>query len=278
MGHSDPATAGEESRGSEATRAAKKLIDSSASTALGLRMTKKFTEAIISFFIILFLGLITYILPFYLHFRLLTQSGPGDAFMSTDWRNELKYGRENVYQPLNFWQKFTELNKTMLTANAGITAEHPFGSRWYSWPLDKKAVYYWNQENTPGHPGWAAQIYLYGNPVLWYLALAGLIFSIAKMLTKKGRRQLEPIFYILVLAYLANLLPFIFIKRVAFLYHYLPPLAYVVLLLSLRLNQLWPQQKKTLLAAFAFILLGFLVLIPLSYGWPLPVNPSRLVI
>ena len=232
--------------------------------------TKRISEAILSLITILFIGFIIYLLPFYLHFRLLQNSGPGDAFMSQLFQQELKYGRENVYQPLNFWQKFIELNKTMYTANANISSKHPFGSKWYSWPVNSKPVYYWNQESFDGLPGRKAKIYLSGNPVLWWLATFAVIFAIFGLLTKKGRSRLSPIFYILLLGYFANLLPFIFITRVAFLYHYLPSSLYAILILSLLLTNFWPKGKKIFLPAIILIALGFIIFSPLSYGWPMP--------
>jgi len=233
-------------------------------------MTKRIMEAILSFLIILFIGFIIYLIPFYLHFQLLQKSGPGDAFMSQPFQQELRYGRENTYQPLNFWQKFIELNKTMYTANASISSQHPFGSKWYSWPINSRPVYYWNQENINGLPDWEAKIYFSGNPALWWLATFAVILIIFRIFTKNGRRQLSPIYYILLLGYFANLLPFIFITRVAFLYHYLPSSFYAILILSLLLANFWPQEKKIFLSILILIAFGFILLSPLSYGWPMP--------
>ncbi len=233
-------------------------------------MTKRILEAILSFLIIVTIGFIIYTIPFYLHFKLLPNSGSGNAFMSQAFQQELKYGRENIYQPLNFWQKFSELNKTMLSANAGLTTEHPFGSRWYSWPLNSKPVYYWNQETIDGFPDWKAKIYFSGNPALWWLAGFGVIFTLLAAFTKKGQRHLKPIGYILLIGYFANLLPFIFIKRVAFLYHYLPSLIYAVLILALWLGKFWSSQKITVVSALILIAAVFIFLSPLSYGCPLP--------
>ncbi len=226
----------------------------------------RFKEGIIGFLVIFFVGLLIYTIPFYIHFQLLPLSGPGDAFMSQKWQLELKYGRENVYQPLNFWQKFIELNKTMYTANAGITAEHPYGSRWYSWPLDRKPIYYWTDNQPPS--GRTANIYFAGNPVLWWLVLAFVALTLILIVGKKSRRSVKPIFFILLLAYFANLLPFILVKRVSFLYHYLPSATFGILLAALYLAQIY-QKKKIFWAIFLFIIAGFIILAPYSYGLPI---------
>ena len=266
----------EQSEESPANAGRHKVGDSSASprwkTGLGLGMTKwvLFKESLVSLLFLLLIGFTVYLVPFYIHFQLLPNAGTGDAFMSQQFQQELKYGRENIYQPLNFWQKFSELNKTMLSASAGLTTEHPFGSRWYSWPLNSKPVYYWNQETIDGFPGWKAKIYFSGNPALWWLAGFGVIFTLLAASTKKGRRHLKPISYILLLGYFANLLPFIFIKRVTFLYHYLPSLIYAVLILALWLGKFWNSQKIIAVSALILITAVFILLSPLSYGCPLP--------
>ena len=227
---------------------------------------KTLKESGLALIVVLFLGLAVYILPFYIHFKLLAQSGPGDAFMSYYFQQELKYGPDKN-QPLSFWQKFFELNKTMLKANAGITSEHAFGSRWYSWPLGYKPVYYWNQ---PPENNKTANIYFTGNFYLWWLTLFAVLGTLSALLKKKWRKKITPAYYFLLLAYFANLLPFIFIKRVSFLYHYLSSVSFGVLLFSFFLTKLLPQHKKLFFIIFGLIVLCFLFLAPLSYGWSIP--------
>ena len=238
---------------------------------------KKIKEGIIGLIIIFLFGSAIYLASFYLHFQLLSRSGPGDAFMSRDFQNELKYGRENTDQPLSFGEKFIELNKTMYTANASVTSEHPFGSRWYNWPIGQKLVYYWNQNQTEVLPlGWKAKIFISGNLFLWWLALFCLAFVALASFFKKGRQQCSPILYILILGYLTNLLPFVLVNRVAFLYHYLPSVVFAILLTSFFLGHLLPKYKKIFVIIILVIFLSFIVIAPFSYGWPMPAKLDEL--
>ncbi len=260
------------SEASESKRAA-------SATTLGLRMTKwrSFKESLIGLTVIFLIGFIVYLASFYLHFKLLFNSGPGDAFMSRDFQTELKYGRENTDQPLSFGEKFIELNKTMYTANASVTSEHPFGSRWYNWPIGQKLVYYWNQNQTEVLPlGWKAKIFISGNLFLWWLALFCLAFVALASFFKKGRQQCSPILYILILGYLTNLLPFVLVNRVAFLYHYLPSVVFAILLTSFFLGHLLPKYKKIFVIIILVIFLSFIVIAPFSYGWPMPAKLDEL--
>lgn len=234
----------------------------------------KLKESVVGLLFLLAFAFLVYLLPFWLHFQLLPNSGSGDAFMSQNFQQELKYGRDNVYQPLPFWQKFIELNKTMYIANASLTAEHPFGSKWFAWPLNSKPVYYWNQETFAALSGWRAGIYLSGNPILWWLTSLGIIFSLLTVAVKKGRVTFA--FPILLLAYLANLLPFIFVSRVAFLYHYLASAMYAIIILGLLLSGLCAKSKTFFWTIIVLIFFSFAVTAPLSYGWPLPLQFSQL--
>lgn len=242
-----------------------KVGDSSTS---GLKMIKAtlLKEFLIGLTIILTIGFFVYLIPFYAHFQLLPHSGPGDAFMSWTFQQELKYGAQNYDEPLTFWQKFQELNQKMWQYNSTLAADHPFGSRWYSWPLDHKPVYYWNLET----PQTSAKIYFAGNPVLWWLSAALIIFLLLQTLSKKGRRAIKPIFYILILGYFANLLPFILVKRVSFLYHYLPSATFAVLLFGLWLGKRWPANQVFVSFIIALVVLSFLITLPFSYGLTLP--------
>lgn len=237
---------------------------------------KLFKEAIAGITVLLSLGFLIYLIPFKIHFNLLTKSGTGDAFMSVAFQEELKYGSQNTPRPLNFWQKFTELNAKMYSASAGLAATHPFSSKWYNWPLDNKPIYYWYQGKTGEIPGKVAKIYFLGNPIIWWLVLGSVFITIAKLLFKKERNDVKPIFYILLFAYLANLLPFIPIKRVSFLYHYMPSVMFGILLLSFYLVEIWRGKKEIFIALFMLIAAVFIIILPLSYGWPMSPELDKL--
>ncbi len=181
--------------------------------------------------------------------------------MTPAFQQELKNPAE---EKLSFWSKFSELNQTMWQANAGLTQTHPYGSRWFSWPFDQKPIFYWNEEKN----GQNYQIFLEGNLLLWLLSFFVLIGTLLLPLLKKYRALFSPAFFILILAYVANLLPFVFIKRVAFLYHYLPALTYALIILAIWLADLWPKQKKFLIITLALILINFILFLPSTFGWP----------
>ncbi|MBU1102074.1 phospholipid carrier-dependent glycosyltransferase [Patescibacteria group bacterium] len=227
-------------------------------------------EALTGLIILITIGLAIYAIPFYIHLKLLPDSGPGDPFMSQAFQRELKGGGNE----LTFLQKFTELNQKMFFYNSTLKSNHPYSSRWYTWPLDYKLIYYWNQNQQDNQDVWAGKIYFMGNPVLWWLAGGLIAVTLIQLTTKKGRQK-KPIVYILVLAYFANLLPFIFVSRVAFLYHYLASALFAILLFSFLLSDFWPQ-KKLFAGILFFIFISFILFLPLSYGIQVPASFDRL--
>jgi dolichyl-phosphate-mannose--protein O-mannosyl transferase len=227
----------------------------------------KLKEAIVSALVISAIGFLVYLVPFYAHFDLLDKSGPGDAFMSTEFQSELKNGRKNTPNPLSFWEKFTELNGAMYRYNTGLTATHPYGSTWNQWPFDKKPIWYWYQDALPGNSEKVGKIYFLGNPIIWWLALGAITLTIFRLVSQKERREITPFMYFLILAYFANLLPFIGIKRVAFLYHYLLSISFAILILSIYLEKIWQKDKAIFAALMFFIAISFMIIAPLSYGW-----------
>ncbi len=231
-----------------------------------------FKETLIAIIIIPAVGFLVYMIPFYIHFNLLNKSGQGDAFMSASWQSELKNSRANTPNALNFWEKFQELNKSMYKYSANLTATHPFSSTWNQWPLDKKPIYYWYQGPTPDNGEKIGKIYFLGNPIIWWLALGAIMLTLIRTISKKERQEITMFMYFLVLAYFANLLPFIGVKRVAFLYHYLLPATFAILLLSIYLEKLWQKDKTIFTAIMLAIAITFSIIAPLSYGWPM--SPS----
>jgi dolichyl-phosphate-mannose-protein mannosyltransferase len=105
------------------------------------------------------------------------------------------------------------LQKSMYDYHVNLTAGHPYSSPWYGWPFGHKAVAMWS--GTSGAE--SGVISAIANPVLFAGGLWGL--GVAAMAGWR-RRLLAPV--ALVVAALAQYLPWARIGRAAFLYHYLP--------------------------------------------------------
>ncbi len=193
-----------------------------------------------------------YFAIFAVHFTILNKPGPGDAYMSPEFHSK------------NILGKFIELNIEMYSSNKRLTASHPYSSQWYTWPFMARSIFYWVDGNS--------RIYFLGNPIIWWASTVGMIISLALILLKKADKKIV----FLTTAYFLNLLPFIGIKRVMFLYHYLIALIFAVLMLVYLIDgfgKLTASQTKNRRKIFAGLIIAstiaFIYFAPLNYGFNL---------
>jgi len=228
------------------------------------------------------IALLIYISVFAIHLSLLNRSGPGDAFMSAQFQKTLsdnRYATNTAVLPISFTQKFVELNIEMLSANTHLNATHEYSSKWYTWPFMLRPVFYWQSDTSTTSPPDSARSYIYylGNPFIYWLSgacMLGLImFAVILLITKQSHTlniDQRKILFFLIVGYLVNFLPFIFIGRVMFLYHYEAALVFAVMGIAYIIDCLGPRRKSLaiiivlLLAAAAFIYWS-----PLTYGTPI---------
>ncbi|MBY8978670.1 hypothetical protein KHP62_23005, partial [Rhodobacteraceae bacterium NNCM2] len=75
------------------------------------------------------------------------------------------------YRNPGFFGKFWELNKVMWHTNAGLVESHAWDSRPDSWPILKRGINFWGKDNR--------QIYLIGNPVIWWSSTLAVVIFVA---------------------------------------------------------------------------------------------------
>ena len=220
-----------------------------------------------------------YVGSFAVHFALLRHSGPGDMWMSDAFRSTLV--GEPGYDPAShvpFTTSFVELNRQMGAINAEWgSSEHPGASKWYTWPIAKHSILFYSSRD--GERGLVRGIVLFANPLVWWGVIAGvlaiIIASVRKSPRLVGRGK---VLVALAIGYVANFVPFAFIQRPMFLYHYFFALVYSVLFAAVGVGALagWDddsgvftlnsRSSRFFAALLAAASLLFLYLAPLSYG------------
>jgi dolichyl-phosphate-mannose--protein O-mannosyl transferase len=88
----------------------------------------------------------------------------------------------------------------------------------------------------------------------------------AKDLMRKNELDKLNSLPILGIGYVANLIPFAGIERVTFLYHYLPSLIFSILIASVLLGKICRRRRLAFAVLFGLVLVGFLVVIPFTFG------------
>ncbi len=221
---------------------------------------------------------LVYVSVFAIHFQLLPNSGPGDAFMSQQFQSTL-VGNAH-YDPaarMSFIDKFIELNKAMHSYELSLdNSHHPYSSSWLTWPFLKRPVYYW--------AGPKEYIYLQGNPVVWWGLLVGaVVVALGWLRRPELFERHRGTMTLLGVAWVANFLPFAGIVRPMFLYHYFFAFLFSIAAVSIGIGALagwmtdgdavwqFPSLRSAALywGILAVALAGFVFFAPISYGLPL---------
>ncbi len=226
----------------------------------GIRVVKLGTALIV-------LPLLIYFFVFMVEFSILTKSGAGDAFMSPGFQKTLtgsKYENDPTVTASNVFQKFIELNTEMYRANQRLNASHPYSSQWFTWPLMARPIYYWVDGD--------ARIYLIGNPIIWWLSTVAVLYLVLSILylvlRKNTKYQIQNTALFLLAGYVVNMLPFIGVKRVMFLYHYFTAYIFAIMILVWLISQN-KNSKKIFGVILGLAVILFLFFAPLNYGFNL---------
>ncbi len=171
---------------------------------------------------------------------------------------------ETVHGKINNMDDFFKLTYDMFNFHSTLTATHPFSSSWYTWPIMLKPVWL-----RVGHinDSTVSTISNIGNPAIWWFGVIALIYVLIKLIAK---RKKEEIFIIVM--YLSVWLPYVFIGRVMFLYHYFMALPFVMFAIVDFIKFLYEKfNKKWIIWGYMLIVfIMFWVFYPVSSGMPVP--------
>ena len=142
----------------------------------------------------------------------------------------------------------------MFNYHSTIEATHPYSSRWYQWIFDIRPILYYLQYLPEGM---RSSFGAFVNPALCWGGFIGL-FALGYLAI--GRRDQRAAF--ILLGYLAQLLPWVFVSRLTFEYHYFPCTVFLVLTMSYIFNlmELNCRRGKIYAWSFAFGCLALFVL------------------
>lgn len=138
--------------------------------------------------------------------------------------------------------------------------------QWCPWVLDARGVYF---SYEPYGDNRAGYIYALGNPVVFWLGVIAASFMLGRLF-EKGQRQQE---IVILLGYFIFWVPWIFSPRILFLYHYLPSIPFMAVILGFFLNSIYGTRFRYLsFALLAAIMVTFFYFYPISTGLPIPVQ------
>lgn len=158
-------------------------------------------------------------------------------------------------------ENFLEHQVSMYHYHSDLTEGHPYASPWWSWPLMVKPIFYYQQDFGNGV---RAGMSSFGNPTVWWGGLIAFVMCIFYAIRDRDRKA-----WFLCLGYFLSFIPWAFISRVAFIYHYFPMTVFLILMLGYIFQKL-PSYK----AAAAYIAVSaalFVLFYPVISGIPVPV-------
>ena len=211
-------------------------------------------------------GLVVYLSVFAIHFSYLRYSGQGNEFMSDRFQKTLldsAYTNEPAVKPKAFFGKFFELNLEMLEVNKHMNATHQYSSKWFTWPLMTRGVFYWQGI----HDGVGNRyLYFLGNPLIYWVGTFSILFLLGLVVFKKRR---DKIALCIIIGFLANFIPYIFIGRVMFLYHYQAALVFSIMALCYHFENMVSEQnrRRVMYGFLGLCIISFLFFSPLTYGF-----------
>ncbi|KAH0543747.1 hypothetical protein FGG08_001929 [Glutinoglossum americanum] len=189
------------------------------------------------------------------------------------------------YRHPGFLGKFWELQKVMWKTNAGLVESHAWDSRPPSWPILRRGINFWGKDHR--------QIYLIGNPVIWWSStVAVAIYIVFKGLAvlrwQRGYKDYELLSFkrfdyeigTSVLGWAFHYFPFYLMQRQLFLHHYFPALYFAIIALCQihdfvtgRIAGLGLRDRPAVGKVIAVLFMGFSIFVfslysPLAYGNP----------
>jgi len=157
-------------------------------------------------------------------------------------------------------------NQVMMFSYRGVLeATHPFSSPWWQWLLNAKPILYVNSYVGDLRSSFAA----FGNPLVWWGGLAAMAAMALRVFVHRDGKAL-----FILLGYLSQILPWILVSRVVFIYHYFPSTLFLVMALAHIFSLMLERKRKGhRLAVYGFTAaagLVFALFYPALTGIPAP--------
>ncbi|OQB15188.1 MAG: putative dolichyl-phosphate-mannose--protein mannosyltransferase [Firmicutes bacterium ADurb.Bin193] len=155
--------------------------------------------------------------------------------------------------------------KYMLDYHSNVTDPHPYSSEWYEWIVDKRPLWAYIDAELKTQ-NIISSISSFGNPAVWWGGLAAIFGCIYLGIVRKSRAAV-----FILIAYLSQLVPWIPIKRVLFIYHYFACVPFLVLAIACGIKYMLENKSLKMRTVYAYcaICVGlFIMFYPVITGTP----------
>jgi len=146
-----------------------------------------------------------------------------------------------------------------------LGSQHPYQSPWWNWMFDIRPMrYYYSISQDTSRTIIAA----FTNPLVTIGGVVAMLFALRDFLYKKAKAP-----FVIVVGYLAQFVPWIFVSRSTFVYHYFPSIIFLILAICYVFKNLLERstEHKWRVYAFTGSSIGlFFLLLPPTAGIPMP--------
>lgn len=163
----------------------------------------------------------------------------------------------------------------MFTYHTYLVDEHPYSSPWWQWPFMLKPIFYYRADfgsttifeflNGGIQVNKVAGITSFGNPAVWWMGIAAIIFCLLSLRKSESR----DIAIFIIIGYASQYLPWILIPRLTFIYHYFPCVPFLVLAITLFFKDYASLKKPGSVRFYlGVVLILFIAFYPVLSGLP----------
>ncbi len=127
--------------------------------------------------------------------------------------------------------------ESMLTYHGStvLGSTHPFSSRWYEWIIMKRPIWYYSGSLDNGLK---EGISSFGNPLVWWIGIPAFCWMVVTAVTNKDKTAI-----FLCIAYIAELLPWVGVERLTFIYHYFPCVPFITLMIGYSIKTIYDEAR-----------------------------------
>lgn len=166
----------------------------------------------------------------------------------------------------NTWSDFIALQKAILYLQTNLSDDPRTASRWWTWPLDLRSVWFGTRHYADGGIG---RTYALGNPILYWAFLPAVVWTILRWWRS---RYLVPL-VVLLIGFFGQWLPWMLVGRSSYLYHFLPAVPFGCLAVSATIVYVydkWRDWRRTLAVEYVMlVVLAFAFFYPIFTHYPL---------
>ncbi len=174
------------------------------------------------------------------------------------------YGMHNS----SFIESVISWHKLAIGSHTREGVSHPYCSKWYTWPFMYKPVLLYQDIDKVNKQ--ITSIIGLGNPIVWWLSDLAILFQLFLLLYKRDKTIV-----FLLGAYFISFLPYAFIQRPMFLYHYLISLFFQMLILEYTFVNLYKEKvflRPVLSLLLILIIFMFFYFYPFINGYPVSIS------